>query len=136
MDNQKKEKRGIKVDKSDYPNLRFDMYSITNDVEYNIITNEWRKLYNRNKEFMLTYETKELHDVSWKYVFKLPFFMREIGRLPRLLKHSHIYVYDYRILKMLKFIFMVQKPLATVYVIFNSRDEMNNKYKKTYIFKP
>ena len=79
---------------------------------------------NRNKEFMLTFETKELHDVSWKYVFKLPFFMREIGRLPRLLKHSHIYVYDYRILKMLKFIFMVQKPLATVYVIFNSENSV------------
>ena len=115
MDNQKKEKRGIKVDKSDYPNLRFDMYSITNDVEYNIITNEWRKLYNRNKEFMLTFETKELYDVSWKYVFKLPFFMREIGRLTRLLKHSHIYLNDYRILKMLKFFqknFMNKKKIS------------------------
>lgn len=127
----------IIFDKSKFPDIYVTINSMKNDYEYNLFLNQWDNLYQEyNQEFNLFIETKNLsiNNISLFHSYKIPSFIKNIkNNKPKLLKKTIINIYNKNILNIFKMIFSIQKPIAYVYIILFTHDNLNNK---TYIFKP
>ena len=89
----------------------------TNEAEYNSFINEWLRLYDDQKDFIFVFDTTTMINPSYKYALKMPMFIKRLKkREKQYLQKSIILINDNKIKYMLDFIFLVQSPVAPVYI--------------------
>ena len=89
----------------------------TNESEYNSFINEWLRLYDDQKDFTFVFDTTTMINPSYKYALKMPMFIKRLKkREKQYLQKSIILINDNKIKYMLDFIFLVQSPVAPVYI--------------------
>lgn len=103
--------------------IEFDSSEI-NDENFQLFLDNWEKLYLTKKDFTLVFDTKNMSIPNLKYCFRMSMFIKKIRKFnPQYLKKSIINVKNNTICNMLEFVFYLQPPVATVYIIQN---EINN----------
>ena len=92
--------------------------TITDDSDFNDFLNKWLELYENKKDFIFIFNCENVGYVPIKYSIKMALFIRTLRRKDyQYLKKSIIYIPNPRVKRLLDIIFMIQPPVATVYVI-------------------
>lgn len=103
---------------------------INGDEDFNDFLDKWRELYNLQKDFIFIFDTSNVGYIPLKYSIKMSFFIKNLKRERyQYLQKSIIYVNKNIVKRMLDFIFMIQPPVAPVYIIDNKDyidDILNN----------
>ena len=117
-----------------YPNVYVLLgNTIHDDADFTDFTNNWLNLYNYQKNFTLTFDTKNVGLIHPKYALLMAFFIKKIKRQPtQYLTMSTIYVYNPLVFNLLKLIFAIEKPVARVKLVCN----IDDKNPVTYIIDP
>ena len=115
-------------DYSNFPIVLVDLSgTINNDDHFTHFTENWLNLYKNKKEFEFIFQTKNMSSVfiNPKYCLYIALFIRSLKKEKiQYLKKSKIYVYNKYIFQLLKIIFIIEKPIAPVELIFiNSNNE-------------
>jgi hypothetical protein len=115
-------------DYSTFPVVLVDLSgTINSDTQITHFTENWLKLYEDKREFEFIFETQNMCSafISPKYCLYVAFFIRSLKKEKiQYLKKSKIYVYNKYIFQLLKIIFIIEKPIAQVELIFiNSNNE-------------
>ena len=93
---------------------------INDDNDFNIFLDKWRELYNLRKDFIFIFDTSNVGYIPIKYSIKMSLFIRNLKQeRDQYLQKSIIYVNNNIVKSMLDFIFMIQPPVAPVYIIDN-----------------
>ena len=91
---------------------------ITNDDEFNSFCEKWYKLYEKNQDFTLIFDTTEVGFISMKYAFKMRNFIRKLKREKKTgLEKSVIISRTSWVRNLLRLIFFLESPVAPVYVV-------------------
>lgn len=111
-------------DKSKFPHIYVDFKdNIYKDIEYDNFEKDWLSCYEKNEKFIFIFDTSPVGIVPMKYSYKLTNFIKELKKLNNgLLKYSIIIVNSWYIRQLLKLIFTIQKPIATVYIVEKNQD--------------
>ena len=92
--------------------------TITDDNDFNDFLNKWLELYENKKDFIFIFNCENVGYVPIKYSIKMALFIRTLRRKDyHYLKKSIIYITSPRVKRLLDFIFMIQPPVARVYII-------------------
>ena len=106
-----------------YPNVYVTFGKLETDEEFNILTNEWLKLYEKKVYFTFIFDTTNLEVYNIKYSFKMSAFIHRLKKEPeQYLQKSVILVTNSFIQYLLDFIFYIQSPLAPVYIVREKED--------------
>ena len=120
------------MDKSCFPIIKIKMNnSPITDTDFNIFLDAWRELYNEKKYFTFIFYTHEINNPSLKYAIQMASFIRELrNNKIQYLQKSIILINDNNIKWLLEFIFLIQPPVATVYIyhIENGIQEKMQEY--------
>ena len=93
------------------------------DEEFNILTDEWLRLYEQKKPFTFIFDLSNLEVYNIKYSFKMSAFIYRLKREPeQYLQKSIIIVTNSFIQYLLDFIFYIQSPIAPVYIVKENDD--------------
>jgi len=105
-------------DLSEFPKVKVKMNGVIQDSQdYENFIHNWRELYKRNTVFTLHFDTTDVGMVSIKYAFRMRSFIRELkSSYPRLLSKSYIEVNSRWVRFLLRFIFMLERPVADVHI--------------------
>ena len=96
---------------------------INDDNDFNIFLDKWRELYNLRKDFIFIFDTSNVGYIPIKYSIKMSLFIINLKRERyQYLQKSIIYVNNNIVKRMLDFIFMIQPPVAPVYIIDNKEN--------------
>tara|TARA_B100000767_G_C19389910_1_gene379435 strand:- start:55 stop:489 length:435 start_codon:yes stop_codon:yes gene_type:complete len=117
-----------KYNKKDFPNIIIKFgEKIENEEEFNSFLKEWVLLYDDKKEFNFIFDTRDVGTPRLSYVYKMRTFMKKIKQFPKqYLQWSIIIVSNKYIRYLLNMVFMVQAPIATVYIYDISTKQTNN----------
>ena len=100
---------------------------IKTDIEFDEFIDLWEKLYERQKPFILIFDTFKMKIPALKYSIKMAEFIKKLKKKnPQYLQKSIIIVKKRIIVSLLDFIFLIQPPVAPVYVTKNSIDNFDN----------
>lgn len=115
-------------DYSNFPIVLVDLSgTINNDDQFTHFTENWLKLYKNKKDFEFIFQTQNMSSdfINPKYCLYIALFIRSLKKEKiQYLKKSKIYVYNKYIFQLLKIIFIIEKPIAPVELIFiNSNNE-------------
>jgi hypothetical protein len=92
--------------------------TITDDSDFNYFLNKWLELYENKKDFIFIFNCENVGYVPIKYSIKMALFIRTLRRKDyQYLQKSIIYIPSPRVKRLLDFIFMIQPPVARVYII-------------------
>ena len=92
--------------------------TITDDNDFNDFLNKWLELYENKKDFIFIFNCENVGYVPIKYSIKMALFIRTLRRKDyQYLQKSIIYIPSPRVKRLLDFIFMIQPPVARVYII-------------------
>lgn len=107
-----------KFDTSNFPIVKVKIINIINETCLNSFFNEWKQLYQNNKEFTLIFETTDMvqNFTIITHSFKIIEFIKELKRLPKNMKKSIIVVNNDFIKNILFYIFHMETPVCTVYI--------------------
>ena len=98
---------------------------INGDEDFNNFLDKWRELYNLQKDFIFIFDTSNVGYIPIKYSIKMSLFIKNLKRERyQYLQKSIIFVNNNIVKRMLDFIFMIQPPVAPVYIIDN-KDNIN-----------
>jgi hypothetical protein len=124
----------FEMDKSYFPIIKIKINnSPITDVDFNIFLDAWRELYNEKKHFTFIFDTHEINNPSLKYAIQMASFIRELRKNEiQYLQKSIILINNNNIKWLLEFIFLIQPPVATVY-IYNIENGIQEKMQE-YIF--
>ena len=94
--------------------------NIENNNDFNTFLNEWRELYEKKKNFIFIFDTSNVGFIPIKYSIQMSLFIKKLKKEKlQYLQKSIIYVNNNTVKRMLDFIFMLQPPVAPVYIIDN-----------------
>jgi len=100
---------------------------LLNDEDFHSFTDEWIRLYEYEKPFILIFNTIPMENVSVKYCFYMSAFIKKIRSMPvQYLQKSFIIVKNRTIMKMLEFVFYLQPPVADVFICNDVIDNTGN----------
>ena len=108
-----------------FPIVKF-MFSgkIRTDLEFDDITNLWEKQYEKEKPFSIIFDTRLMKIPDLKYAIKMVQFIGKLKKKkPQYLEKSYIIIRKRSIVRLLDFIFLIQPPVAPVFVTKNYIDE-------------
>lgn len=93
---------------------------IENNNDFNTFLNKWRELYEKKKNFIFIFDTSNVGFIPIKYSIQMSLFIKNLKKEKyQYLQKSIIYVNNNIVKRMLDFIFMLQPPVAPVYIIDN-----------------
>tara|TARA_B000000441_G_C21711915_1_gene333075 strand:+ start:41 stop:490 length:450 start_codon:yes stop_codon:yes gene_type:complete len=93
---------------------------IENNNDFNTFLNKWRELYEKKKNFIFIFDTSNVGFIPIKYSIQMSLFIKKLKKEKyQYLQKSIIYVNNNIVKRMLDFIFMLQPPVAPVYIIDN-----------------
>jgi hypothetical protein len=107
-----------------FPIVKF-MFSgkIRTDLEFDDITNLWEKQYDKEKPFTIIFDTRLMKIPDLKYAIKMVQFIGKLKKKkPQYLEKSYIIIRNHSIIRLLDFIFLIQPPVAPVFVTKNYID--------------
>ena len=115
--------------------------NIENNNDFNTFLNEWRELYEKKKNFIFIFDTSNVGFIPIKYSIQMSLFIKKLKKEKlQYLQKSIIYVNNNTVKRMLDFIFMLQPPVAPVYIIDNKdyielilNNNIDNNIKKKII---
>ena len=85
--------------------------------DFNLFINKWKELYNNNKDFIFIFDTINVSNPPLKYSLKMSQFIKQLRKNDyQYLKKSIILINSNKIKHMLEFIFLIQPPVAPVYI--------------------
>lgn len=94
--------------------------NIENNNDFNTFLNKWRELYEKKKNFIFIFDTSNVGFIPIKYSIQMSLFIKKLKKEKyQYLQKSIIYVNNNIVKRMLDFIFMLQPPVAPVYIIDN-----------------
>ena len=114
----------------DFPQIKvYFQNNIQNNDDYYLFEKEWINCYNYKKPFSFLFDTTNVGMIHIKYVYKLAKFIsnlkEKILKKPYkfdFLEYSIIVVDNWYIKHLLNITFMIQKPVAPVYIIEKNYD--------------
>lgn len=93
---------------------------IENNNDFNTFLNKWRELYEKKKNFIFIFDTSNVGFIPIKYSIQMSLFIKKLKKEKyQYLQKSIIYVNNNIVKRMLDFIFILQPPVAPVYIIDN-----------------
>ena len=127
-----------KFDDTNFPIIHVKLSgSLNQDTDFLDFQNTWLNYYNQEKDFIFIFDLEEMTYVKPKYALLMANFMKQIKKKNyQYLRTSVIYVTNRLILELLNFVFNLEKPLNTVYIIQekqNNKIELKNQLNKNEI---
>ena len=124
-----------KFDESNFPIVRVCLTGKPNsEEEFNNFLSKWLELYDNKKDFTFIFNTEKVSNPPLKYSLKMSIFIKELRKRDyQYLQKSIILINDKKIKWMLDFIFLIQPPVAPVYIydikygLSNELDELIKK---------
>ena len=119
--------------------------TVKNDEDFRNFIKEWLALYKKKEAFYFLMDTSDTGLVPIKYCFKMSKFISHLKKNNKTsLKYSIILVYNQFVSILLKFIFVLSKPVAPVYLVKTKEDylkldealkngKMNKDIKYSYV---
>ena len=103
---------------------------IENEEDFLLFLEKWVELYHKKNDFSFVLDTREIGISNINYAFKLKKFIKKMKELPeQYLKWTIIIVSNKFIRQVMNMIFMVQKPIAKVFIYnINNEDNENINY--------
>tara|TARA_Y100000741_G_scaffold360274_1_gene342260 strand:+ start:992 stop:1438 length:447 start_codon:yes stop_codon:yes gene_type:complete len=93
---------------------------IEDNKDFNDFLNKWLELYEREKDFIFIFDTSDVGFIPIKYSIQMSLFIKNLKKRDyHYLQKSIIFVKSNIVKQMLDFIFMLQPPVAPVYIINN-----------------
>ena len=93
---------------------------IEDNKDFNDFLNKWLELYEREKDFIFIFDTSDVGFIPIKYSIQMSLFIKKLKKREyHYLQKSIIFVKSNIVKRMLDFIFMLQPPVAPVYIINN-----------------
>ena len=91
---------------------------IKTDEEFNRFTDLWESLYDKKTPFTMVFDTKKMKIPKLKYSIKLSDFIKKKlkKKNPQYLQKSYIIIKKRIVIFLLDFIFIIQPPVAPVYL--------------------
>ena len=118
-------------DETLFPIVKVTIEGLPQDNEFDIFLSQWLKLYDKNKNFYLLFDIRNLGLIGIRYCIQMALFIHELKKKEiQYLQKSIILINDKRVQKLLDFIFMIQKPVADVFII-NTNESIDN-YQKNF----
>lgn len=113
---------------------------IENDMDFDIFLLKWLELYNNKKEFIFVFDTSGVGYIPLKYSLRMSIFIRNLKKQECQYLQKSIIIVNSNIVKhMLDFIFMIQPPVAPVYITNDDKevdDIINNRETPTMCILP
>ena len=110
---------------NNFPNIYVTFGKLETNEEFNMLIDEWLKLYDKKVYFTFIFDTTNLEVYNIKYSFKMSAFIYRLKKQSvQYLQKSIIIVKNNFIQYLLDLIFFIQSPVAPVYII---KDEINVK---------
>lgn len=107
-----------KFNYDNFPNVYVTFGKLNSNEEFNILTNEWLRLYEQKIPFTFIFDSSNLEVYNIKYSFKMSEFIYKLKKEPiQYLEKSIIIVNNSFIQSLLDLIFFIQSPVAPVYII-------------------
>ena len=121
----------------EFPKIKVKFQNnIQNKEDYYLFEKEWLDCYNYKKHFSLVFDTTNVGMIHIKYVYKLTKFIHNLKKKKfnnpnefDFLQYSIIIVDNWYIKHLLNITFMIQKPVAPVYIIEKNYDIEKLYYK-------
>lgn len=121
----------------EFPKIKVKFQNnIQNKEDYYLFEKEWLDCYNYKKQFIFVFDTTNVGMIHIKYVYKLTKFINNLKKKKYnnpnefdFLKYSIIIVNNWYIKHLLNITFMIQKPVAPVYIIEKNYDIEKLYYK-------
>ena len=108
----------VKFNYDNFPNVYVTFGKLNSNEDFNILTNEWLKLYEQKIPFTFIFDSTNLEVYNLKYSFKMSEFIYKLKKKPiQYLQKSIIIVNNSFIQSLLDLIFFIQSPVAPVYII-------------------
>jgi hypothetical protein len=100
------------------PNVFVTFSSTINDeTEFDNFLTEWLNLYHKKEDFNFIFDTREMTDINIKYAIKMSLFIKKLKKQDyHYLQKSLILVNNNKIKKLLDLVFVLQSPVAPVYI--------------------
>jgi hypothetical protein len=113
----------VKFNYDNFPKVTVVFGKLESDDDFNILINEWMRLYSEKKEFEFEFDTSNLEIYNIKYAFKMSAFIHRLKKEPKqYLQKSIILVKNSFIQNLLDLIFFIQSPVAPVYIVREEED--------------
>ena len=113
----------VKFNYDNFPNIYVTLGKLNSNEEFNILTNEWLRLYEQKLPFTFIFDSSNLEVYNIKYSFKMSAFIHRLKKEPeQYLQKSIILVTNSFIQYLLDLIFFIQSPVAPVYIIRKKED--------------
>jgi hypothetical protein len=121
----------------EFPKIKVKFQNnIQNKEDYYLFEKEWLECYNYKKHFSFVFDTTNVGMIHIKYVYKLTKFIHNLKKKKfnnpnefDFLQYSIIIVNNWYIKHLLNITFMIQKPVAPVYIIEKNYDIEKLYYK-------
>ena len=108
----------VKFNYDNFPNVHVTFGKLNSNEDFNILTNEWLRLYEQKIPFTFIFDSSNLEVYNIKYSFKMSTFIYKLKKEPiQYLQKSIIIVNNSFIQSLLDLIFFIQSPVAPVYII-------------------
>ena len=94
--------------------------STINDESFLDFINKWMSIYEYKKDFSFIFDCSDVGYVPIKYCFKMTAFIKKLKQQEyQYLQKSIIYVDNKIVKRLLDLVFIIQPPVAPVYIIDN-----------------
>tara|TARA_Y100000992_G_C20824863_1_gene286603 strand:- start:21 stop:467 length:447 start_codon:yes stop_codon:yes gene_type:complete len=104
-------------DRTHFPLVKVTIFGIPNEEDFDLFLEEWLKLYEEKNDFMFLFDIRFLGEVSLKYCVKMSMFIYRLRKRPyQYLQKSMILLNNNNVKRLLDFIFVLQPPVAPVYL--------------------
>lgn len=102
-----------------FPIVKVTIEGLPQNNEFDMFLSNWLELYNRNENFILLFDIRRLGIINIKYCIKMSLFIYQLKKKEiQYLQKSIILINDNRVKRLLDFIFILQKPVADVFIIY------------------
>ena len=123
-----------------FANYNFDKFplvfinfseKINSEEEFDEFLKQWLLLYQNKRNFNFIFDTRNMKDIDIKYCFKMALFIKKLRKEKiHFLQSSFILVNNNYIQKLLDILFMLQSPVAPVYIWTTNIREKEKIYKE------
>lgn len=114
-------------DRTNFPIVKVTFNEGPNsDEEFDDFLNQWTQLYEERDDFTFLFETMEMRNPHIKYAIKMSQFIKRLKNNDhQYLQKSIILINNNKIKYLLDFIFMIQSPVAPIYIYNISNDNFD-----------
>ena len=115
-------------DRTHFPLVKVNISGIPSNNEFDMFLEEWLNLYEEERDFMFLFDIRDLGDVPIKYCVKMSMFIYRLRKRPyQYLQKSMILLNNNNVKRLLDFIFILQPPVAPVYLYYTEVSSDNLK---------